>query len=387
MLSVREYQRQARRTDQLADEEPELSFPLLGVFGETGSLLSEVKKKQRDPISYTGYAASVLEEFGDVLWYIGAVANRAGLPLEGLAADMSGGTGQLLLDGDHGSLTFEDLQRHPAAAGRSEQPSPRFERMLIRLSAEVGLLMVDFDAGRFEKNRWALAGRLVSVLRTLRDAANDAGITLADAANANLAKIKDRWPDERIYPEPFDAGFPNHERFERLMVFEMREVPHKGGLASRMSLGDELIGDPLTDNRQDDDDYRFHDVFHMAYAAVMGWSPTLRRLLKRKRKSNPRVDEAQDGARAILIEEGVATWIFNHAQRLELFEGIKTLDYSMLKTVKEFVKGYEAERCPLWCWEEAILQGYEAFRAMRANRSGRLIVDLDRHQLRYELLS
>ena len=221
MLSVREYQSQARRTDQLAEEEPELSFPLLGVFGETGSLLSEVKKKQRDPISYTGYAASVLEEFGDVLWYIGAVASRAGLPLESLAAGVNG-TDRPLPDGDHGALTFEELQGQPFTAERSEQPSPRFERTLIRLSAEVGLLMVDFDAGRLERNRWALAGRLVSVLRTLRDAANDAGITLADAAAANLAKIKDRWPDERIYPEPFDAGFPNHERFERLMVFDLR---------------------------------------------------------------------------------------------------------------------------------------------------------------------
>lgn len=385
MLSVREYQERARRTDQRAGEEPELSFPLLGVFGETGSLLSEVKKKQRDPVSYIGYAASVLEEFGDVLWYIGAVASHAGLPLENLAAGVNGND-RPPTNGDHGALTFEELQVEPAAAGRSEQPSLRFERALIRLSAEVGLLMVDFDAGRLDRNRWALAGRLVSVLRTLRDAANDAGITLADAAAANLAKIKDRWPDERIYPEPFDAGFPNHERFERLMVFEMKEVPHRGGLASSLSLGGKPIGDPLTDNRQEDDDYRFHDVFHMAYAAVMGWSPTLRRLLKRKRKSDPRVDETQDGARAILIEEGVATWIFNHAQRLKLFEGIKALDYSMLKTVREFVKGYEAEGCPLWCWEEAILQGYEAFRAVRANRSGRLIVDLDGRRLRCEPL-
>lgn len=386
MLSVREYQRQARRTDQLAEVEPELSFPLLGVFGETGSLLSEVKKKQRDPISYVGYSASVLEEFGDVLWYIGAVASRGGLPLEDLASSVNGDDA-LFLNGDHGDLTFEELQGEPSAVERSDQPSPRFERTLIRLSAEVGLLMVDFDAGRLEQNRWALAGRLVSVLRTLRDAANDAGIRLDDAATANLAKIKDRWPDQRIYPEPFDAGFPDHERFERLMVFEMKEVPHKGGLASSMSLGGKPIGDPLTDNRQEDDDYRFHDVFHMAYAAVMGWSPTLRRLLRRKRKSDPRIDETQDGARAILIEEGVATWIFNHAQRLEFFEDIKGLDYSMLKTIKEFVKGYEAEHCPLWCWEEAILQGYEAFRAMRLNRSGRLIVDLDERRLRYEPLT
>ena len=385
MLTVREYQEQARRTDQLADEEPGLSFPLLGVFGETGSLLSEVKKKQRDPVSYVGYAASVLEEFGDVLWYIGGVASRAGIPLELLAAGVNGDD-RALFDGDHDGLTFQALQDDSPAIEQSEQPSPSFERTLIQLSAEVGLLMVDFDANRLAQNRWALAGRLVSVLRTLRDAANDTGITLADAAAANLAKIKDRWPDDRVFPELFDASFPEHERFEHRMVFELKEVPHNGRLASSLSLNGEEIGDPLTDNRQDDDDYRFHDVFHMAYAAVMGWSPTLRRLLRRKRKSDPRTDETQDGARAVLIEEGVATWIFNHAQRLEFFKGIEVLDYSMLKTVKEFVQGYEAEDCPLWCWEEAILQGYEAFRSMRENRAGRLIVDLDARRLQYEPL-
>lgn len=60
--------------------------------------------------------------------------------------------------------------------------------------------------------------------------------------------------------------------------------------------------------------YRFHDVFHLAYAAVLGWSPVLRALLKCKRKSHPWLDENQDGARAILIEEGISTFVFNHAK-------------------------------------------------------------------------
>ncbi len=58
------------------------------------------------------------------------------------------------------------------------------------------------------------------------------------------------------------------------------------------------IGDRLTDNRLEPDDYRFHDVFHLAYAAILGWSPVLRALFKVKRKSCPKIDENQDGARA-----------------------------------------------------------------------------------------
>ena len=383
MLTIKKYQMLANSTAHLSNRGTDLSLPLLGLFGEIGSLLSEAKKKQRDPVAYLGYERTVLEEFGDVLWYLAAVATRSEINIADLALQMGSrpplGKG-IKID----TIRFADLQEPDAQISWIAQPTAEFERTLIRLSAEVGLLMVDFDAGRFINNQPALVGRLLSVLRALLQAAGDAGITLEAAAKGNLAKIKDRWPDEKIYPTPFDGGFPEPERFERKMVFEIREVLEGDLLVSSLTKDGIAIGDVLTDNRQGDDDYRFHDVFHMAYAAVMGWSPTLRRLLKRKRKSDPKIDEIQDGARAVLIEEGIATWIFNHAQRLEYFENLNALDYSMLKNVREFVQGYESENCPLWCWEEAILQGYAAFRQVKKNRSGRLIVDLDNRTLQYE---
>ncbi|MEP2985649.1 MAG: nucleoside triphosphate pyrophosphohydrolase family protein [Roseibium sp.] len=383
MQTIKKYQLLASSTDHLSDRGRDLSLPLLGLFGEIGSLLSEAKKKQRDPVAYLGYERTVLEEFGDVLWYLAAVATRSEISIADLALQ-TGSTSPRNTEAKSDTITFADLQEPDAQISWIPQPTAEFERTLIRLSAEVGLLMVDYDAGRFVNNQPALVGRLLSVLRALLEAAGDAGITLEAAAKGNLIKIKDRWPDEKIYPAPFDDGFPEQERFERRMVFEIKEVLEGDLLVSRLTKDGIAIGDVLTDNRQGDDDYRFHDVFHMAYAAVMGWSPTLRRLLKRKRKSDPMIDETQDGARAVLIEEGIATWIFNHAQRLEYFENLHALDYSMLKNVREFVQGYESENCPLWCWEEAILQGYAAFRQVKKNRSGRLIVDLNNHTLQYE---
>lgn len=109
----------------------------------------------------------------------------------------------------------------------------------------------------------------------------------------------------------------------------------------------------------------------------------LRRLLKRKRKSVPKIDEVEDGARAVLIEEGVSTWVFNHAQRLRLFEGVPALDYGLLKTVREFVEGYEVASMPLWLWEESILSGYEVFRELQANRGGVVTADLENRTLAY----
>ena len=82
-LTVRSYQVRALAADQRPNSG--FAFPLLGLFGETGSLFSAARKKHRDAASYTGYEATVVEELGDVLWYLTIVAARAGLSLAEIA--------------------------------------------------------------------------------------------------------------------------------------------------------------------------------------------------------------------------------------------------------------------------------------------------------------
>src|SRR5438132_914176 len=85
-LLMNEYQRLTLKTDKnLRMGYAGLKLPLLGLFGEVGSLLSELKKKQRDADSYVGYADSVMEEFGDVMWYFANIVQRANLNLDVLA--------------------------------------------------------------------------------------------------------------------------------------------------------------------------------------------------------------------------------------------------------------------------------------------------------------
>lgn len=380
-ITLLAYQRQAQITDQRRLSDPRITFPLLGLFGETGSLLSEVKKKQRDSVAYLGYEASVVEELGDVLWYLAAVSARANLGLDELAVNIDRSLRDWQSTGSS-DLGFDTLETQ--TSGIAASPSPAFERRLLALAGEVGLLMTDHYAGRLERNRSALKGRLIAILRALRDAAHEAGITLEAAARANLEKIFDRWPTERHYPALFDATFPVNEQLPRKLIVDIAEVEVAGRTMARLTRDGSPMGDPLTDNREGDDDYRFHDVFHLAYAAHLGWSPTLRRLLRVKRKSDARTDEVQDGARAVLIEEGIATWIFNHAQQLALFDGIDALDYGLLKSVRSFVAGYEAERCPLWLWEEAILAGYRIFRQVQRHRGGRVGINLAERSIWFE---
>ena len=370
-LTIADYAAQAAATDQRSDG-GSLAFPLLGLFGETGSLLSEVKKKQRDRASYRGYAGAVVEELGDVLWYLAAVASRAGVSLVevfGQAASQRASDEPLTLAG---------LQ--PEIMPRGGEPTSAFERTLLKLASQVGFLVGnDQDVS---------TARLTAIAGTLIQAANEAGVTLEAAAVKNLAKIADRWPRARRYPEPLDALAEPAERLPRQLAIEVFERQVRGRTYVFQRCNGINIGDRLTDNAMTADDYRFHDVFHYAYVAVLSWSPVIRALFRLKRKSDPTIDDAQDGARATLIEEGITTWIFGQAVNLDLFAGLGhgDLPFDLLKHVRQFVAGYEAEQCPLWLWEEAILQGYAAFRFLREHRRGRVLIDMDARQLRIETL-
>jgi hypothetical protein len=276
----------------------------------------------------------------------------------------------------------------PEILQRPTDLSDAFEKTLLQLASEVGLLITDYTAGHLTDDQSAVAGRLIAITRSLVRAANEAGVTLEAAAVKNLAKIFDRWPRERIYPEPLDANADPEEKLPRDLYVDVFERDVRGQTYVFQRCNGINIGDRLTDNAMKADDYRFHDVFHFAHVAVLSWSPVFRSLFRLKRKRDPKIDEAQDGARAILIEEGVTTWIFGQATNLDFFANMERgdLPFDLLKHVRQFVEGYEAEQCPLWLWEEAILEGYAAFRFLRQHRRGRIRIDMKNHRLAIEAL-
>ncbi|WP_281842163.1 nucleoside triphosphate pyrophosphohydrolase family protein [Sinisalibacter aestuarii] len=376
------YQRVTALTDNFEDSE--LDLPILGLFGEVGGLLSALKKKQRDQSYEQSYDEAIAEELGDVLWYFTRIASRAKLDLSVIAQrafrDMSDWD-EVMADeaGIFGDI--HHVRREPIT-------SEEFSGRVVQLAGRVGDLMNDLHAGAFSSNRDKLAGHLVEIFRAIIEAADAAEVELEDAARQNLYKIFSRWPHQKKYPALFDENDDPAERLPRQLEVEIFERERGGNVLVFQRCNGLNIGDPLTDNKEDPDDYRFHDVFHYAYAAILGWSPVMRALFKLKRKSDPVKDENQDGARANLVEEGISTWIFNRAQKQDFFAGVEPgkLSYDMLKTVHQFASGYEAERCPLWLWEEAILEGFRCFRYLKEHRQGRLILDLEKRSIDIEAL-
>ena len=370
-LSAVEFERFATASDQLAGD---TDTALLGLVGEVGSLVSALKKKRRDTDGFLGYHDAVLEELGDVLWYVSAVARRGGISLADALAHA--------IDSAQcaGGVALGDLA--PTSAIGLDEPA--FERALLELAGEAGDLAKRFIGSTYRNNVDALRGDLVKFLRPLGRAAVAAEVSLDEAGRRNIAKTQDRWPAKKKFPPLFDEGLHADEQLPRLLRVEIYERDVNGKKFVFQKSSGILLGDRLTDNHVPEDDYRFHDVFHLAYAAVLGWSPTTRALLKIKRKSLPKVDENEDGARANLIEEGLATWIFETAKRHQFFANTPQLGLDLLKAVKNFVRGYEAEQLPLWLWERAILQGYTVFRQLQVHRRGIVTADLSRRELRFE---
>ena len=287
-MELNKYQDLADTTNQTAAHDPQGTIiALLGLAGETGSLLTLYKKFLRDGDAYQLIDERVTEELGDVLWYVATLATRFGVPLEKVAV-------------------------------------------------------------------------------------------------ANLEKTAQRWiQSEASTFRSFDDEFPDSERLPRLFEAEFRNDGPYEQQRLEVYVNGQKCGSTLKDNAYPSDDYRYHDLLHMSFATVLGWSPVLRALLKRKRKSAPIVDEVNDGGRAIAIEEGIAALIFNYARQHSLLKDVKRLDWPLLRTCSEMASHLEVSSRPLHDWEEAILQAFAMWREMKLNNGGTVICNLDTRRLRY----
>jgi NTP pyrophosphatase (non-canonical NTP hydrolase) len=284
-----EYQEKALGTDQRRTGADAIIIPLLGLAGETGTLLSEYKKRLRDGESHTEYEPLVAEELGDLLWYIANLASK-------------------------------------------------------------------FD------------------------------LSLSDIAAANLAKTSLRWSARSSGRLFFDEAFPEHEQLPRAfkMRFEQRSVDDRLQVVGTCVEG--AYGEPLTDAAERPDGYRYHDILHLSFAVHLGWSPITRRNLRRKRRSDPEVDEAQDGGRAMVIEEAVAAYAHAYARRHALLEGVSTVDYDALRTIRDLTSPFEVAIRTSAEWERAILEGFRVFRLLIKHNGGWVEGDLARRVLTFQPL-
>jgi hypothetical protein len=334
--------------------------------------MATAKKFHREREVYAGYRHAVEEEFGDALWYFTALCRRLKIPLDLILGEAARGHGNGVV------IAANDLVDNPISHIATPIAVPELDPALLELGeAAAALFAIRTSPSAARELLVGFAASYVKALKAVR-------VSFAEVLRKNIIKTRGRFiaPNYASLPT-FDEKFQEEERLP--MHFEIT-IDERNSGRSYLRLNGVFVGDPLTDNIRDPDGYRFHDVFHFAHAAILHWSPTFRALLKQKRKSEPKVDEAQDGGRAVVVEEGLTAWLFGRAKNLNYFEGQTSVSFDLLKVVQQFVIGYEVEACPLSLWEVAILRGYDVFRQVKANSGGIVVGDRNTRTIEYQPL-
>ena len=362
-ISLCDYMREIEFTDRLPKDD--LRPVLLGLFGEVGGILAAAKKHQREKEAYVGYQQALEEEFGDVLWYFATLCRRLDADIETIFSDAAKHVRDNHINPPDRSVA------HISSFSTIAEP-------LLNLGEVTAALL------RVKNLDGQTRDMLLRFSECYLQALQAAKVNFANVVHRNVTKAQGRFLDpERSSLPTFDSDFPAEERLPER--FEIRFTQRKSG-QSYLQWKGVFIGEPLTDNILYPDGYRFHDVFHFAHAAILHWSPVFRALIKQKRKSAPEIDEAQDGGRAIVVEEGLTAWIFSRAKHLNFFDGQDPLSFDLLKTVQQFIQGYEVEACPLSLWERAILDGYKVFRKVRENNGGIVVGNRAARTIEYKLM-
>ena len=271
---LRDYAEQVLRTDQLPEKD--LRPVLFGLFGEVGGVMATIKKLHREEKAYAGYRTAVIEELGDALWYFATFCRRLGYNLEEIFADA--------VTDEHYRhvVAASDAPTHPLSRISGAADLPSLDDVLLRLGgATSALLSVSGPGAETERMVRSFADMYLQTVQT-------ASVSFAEIVRINIDKARGRFlePDVNSLPV-FDASFPKEERLPE--AFEIAFTQRKNG-QSYLQWNGVFIGDPLTDNIGENDSYRFHDVFHLAHAAILHWSPTFRALIRQKRKSDPAYD-------------------------------------------------------------------------------------------------
>lgn len=266
---------------------------------------------------------------------------------------------------------------------------------ILGLAGEVGELLNEYkkklrDGDAHTRFADRVTEELGDILWYVAETATKFDVDLNEVAERNLEKTRARWglPDDGgLLFEPrvraFDAAFPENEQFPRRFVADFRQRVDGNVLKIRVFVNGTQMGDDLTDNAHRPDGYSFHDVFHLACAAVLGWSPVIRKHLDRKRRSKPKVDEVEDGGRAIVTEEGISALVFAYAADHNRLDDVRSVEYDLLKAIRIMTSSFEVSVCTTGEWERAILQGYRVWKQVEQNQGGKVELDLDKRTITY----
>jgi hypothetical protein len=295
-------------------------------------------------------------KLGDVLWYVAAIARRRDVELQQVAKQCIG---------DDEASTFDDYAQRSANADDNE-PDDNIATQLLLNGLIVAAINTTSGVLKKHDDKVQLLHDLAKIFWHLGAVARRQQLSFSAIASDNLKRIETLF-GASLSDELFDNRFDADEQLPRKISIRFSESVRNKLPTVRMAIKTQEgiwlpIGSALNDNSLVEDDYRFHDVLHLAYVAVLGWSPVMRALFGLKRKSSSEHDRVDDGARAILLEEALTGIIYEAASDNDLFKDHRQLERRLLLTVKRLTRSLEVRIRTYNQWTDAILRGYDVFR-------------------------
>lgn len=263
----------------------------------------------------------------------------------------------------------------------------------LGLAGEAGSVLTTLkklirDGEGFGSFKEKLCEELGDVLWYIASIASHNDIELEDIAKSNLSKTQDRFENRDLHSiERFDREYA--ERFPDSFIVNFIEEEGENDLLQVKMVWERAegeyieLGDPLTDNSREPNNYRYHDVFHLGHIAYLGWSPVVRHLMKLKRKSDALTLDSEDRGRPQVAEEAVTLIIYNYAKGNKMLKDSERMDTEMLNMIKQLVVDLEVASVSSFQWEKAILESYKVFHQVVENKGGRILVSPKERKLEY----
>jgi NTP pyrophosphatase (non-canonical NTP hydrolase) len=263
----------------------------------------------------------------------------------------------------------------------------------LGLAGEAGSVLTTLkkkirDGHGFGSFKEHLEQELGDVLWYITSIASHNGLDLENIAKRNLSKTQDRFEEKNLHEiARFDEHYP--EKFPDSFVVSFIEEKGANDLLEVRMIwvkenGERIeLGDPLTDNSRNPNDYRYHDVFHLGHIAYLGWSPVIRHLMKLKRKSDAITLDAEDRGRPQVAEEAVTLIMYNYAKANGMLKASERIDTAILNMIKQLVVDLEVAKVSSFQWEITILESYKIFHKVVENKGGKVLVSPRDRKLEY----
>lgn len=279
--------------------------------------------------------------------------------------------------------------------GSAKEPQKNNIIPLLGLVGEVGGLLSEYkkmlrDGAIHEEFHNKVSIELGDILWYVSTVATKFGLDLDKIAQDNILKTEDRWHEPEKKRNIYDCDLPSNQQLPRTFsyTFSHREVKGDQRLVITDNSTKKDLGAALKDNAYEDDGYRFHDVMHLSFAVFLGWSPVWRKLLRDQniliKRTPASVDDAEDGGRPQVIEEGIVHAAYVYADQHNFLEGVKAVDWQLLNHIKQMTAKLEVKDRRDWEWNQALIEGFKVWRKLRHHNGGIVTGDLSKNILSFE---